>query len=222
MPGRVLQYYSQHFDAKRTKETHGDMSVLREGLISLSVAAGSTHLDHLKEICSRSNRPLAIKFLSEQLNERRFSRGDTFLGRLGNYIDQIVANYPYLRWWIEEDGLVVTEAVSELGPLSEFDRIAGPLVVEHWKDAGLSASSLGFIASRLDAEGIQLRISLQPAQWKLISEHNMKFSRSPIKTFADAVQRPQFVRNVRRRLYLARDRYKKALRPAEPIYFETI
>jgi hypothetical protein len=121
---------------------------------------------------------------------------------------------------MEKDGLVVDEARTDLGTLSDFDRIARPLVVEHWKNDEFSASSLEFIASRLDAEGFQLPGNLQPAQRKPLSEYNMKHSISPIKSFGAAVRRPQFARSVRRRLYLARDRYKRALRPAEPIFRE--
>jgi hypothetical protein len=215
-----LEYYGRHFDARRTKDAHGDMGVLRGNIVSLTMPAGSTHFDHLTEFGRSSLRPFSIKFLSEKLKEQPFVRGHVYFGKLGRQIEGILLNYPYLRWWLEEDGLVVDEARSELGPLSDFDRIAGPLVIEHTKGQKLSASAVAAIAVKLDREGFQLKQNLQLAQWKPISDYNQKHSRVAIKTFVEAVGRPQFVRSVRRRLYLARDRYNKALRPAEPIFVE--
>lgn len=140
MPRGPLEYYGRHFDARRTKDTHGDMGVLYGNFVNLSMPAGSTHFDHLMEIGRSSDRPFPIKFLSEKLKELEFVRGCVYFGRLGNQIQKILLNYPYLRWWIEEDGLVVDEARSELGPLSDFDRIAGLLVIEHMKDDTCAAN----------------------------------------------------------------------------------
>jgi len=220
MPLIPPKYYGRHFDAKRTKNAHGNMRILQGNFVSLTLPAGSTHFDHLMEMSRSSLRPFPIKFLSEKLKEGQFIRGHVYFGKLGRQIEEILLNYPRLRWWLDKDGLVVDEPPFELGPLSDFDRIAGPLFVEHWKDGELSTSSLKLIASRLDEEGFQLKDNLQPAQWKPISEYNQKHSRVAIKTFAGAVRRPQFATSVRRRLYLARDRYKKALRPVEPIFAE--
>jgi len=220
MPSVLPEYYGQHFDARRTKDAHGDMGILQGNFVSLTLPAGSTRFDHLMEMSRSSHRPFPIKFLSEKLKEGQFIRGHVYFGKLGRQIEGILLNYPHLRWWLDKDGIVVDEPPFELGPLSDFDRIAGPLFIEHWKNDELSASSLESIASTLDAEGFQLKDNLQPAQWKPISEYNQKHSRVAIRTFAGAVRRPQFARSVRRRLYLARDRYKKALRPAEPIFAE--
>jgi hypothetical protein len=215
-----MEYYGRHFDARRTKDAHGDMRVLQGNFVNLSMPAGSTHFDSLIEFGRSSNKPFPIKFLSEKLKEPQFIRGCVYSGKLGDQIQGILLNYPYLRWWIEQGGLVVDEARSELGPLPDFDRIAGPLVLEHMKGDKLSASALALIAAKLDEEGFLLKENLQPAQWKPISDYNQRHSKLAIKTFVDAVGRPLFVRGVRRRLYLARDRYKKALRPAEPIFVE--
>ena len=220
MPRGQMEYYGRHFDVRRTNDTHGDMRVLQGNFVNLSMPAGSTHFDSLIEFCRSSVKPFPVKFLSEKLKEPQFIRGRVYSGKLGEQIQGILLNYPYLRWWMEKDGLVVDEARSEIGPLSDFDRIAGPLVLEHMKGDKLSASALVSIAAKLDAERFQLKQNLQPAQWKPISDYNQKYSKLAIKTFGDAVGRPQFVRSVRRRLYLARDRYKKALRPAEPIFVE--
>jgi hypothetical protein len=215
---RLPEYYGQQFDKQRTRDTHGDLGMLKGNYVNFNVPSGSTHFDHLMEIGRLSNRPFPIKFLSKQLKGYPSVRGRTFFGRTVDQIREILCNYSQLRWWMERDGLVVDEVKSELGPLASFDRIAGQLVIEHWKDDGLPQSNLQLIASRLDGEGFQLKEYLQPAQWKPISEYNQKHSRSPVRTFGDAVQRPQFVRSVRRRLYVARDRYKKALRPVQPVF----
>jgi hypothetical protein len=220
MPPGQMEYYGQHFDARRTKETNGDMGVLHGNVISLTMESGSTHFDDLMEISRSSYKPFPVKSLAGKLKEQQSIRGRVYFGHVGDVIQGILLNYPYLRWWMEKDGLVVDEARSEMGPLSDFDRIAGPLVLEHMTGDKLSASALASIAAKLDAEGFQLKQNLQPAQWKPISDYNQKYSKLAIKTFSDAVGRPQFVRSVRRRLYLARDRYKKALRPAEPIFVE--
>lgn len=214
--------YGRHFDKQRTKDAHGDMNLVLGNIVNVTMPAGSTHYEALVEFGRSSMKPFPIKFLSEKLKEYKSIRGATHFGRLGISIETILGNYPYLRWWMEKDGLVVDEARSELGPLSDFDRIAGLLVIEHTKDDKLSADALASIAAKLDAEGLKLKENLQQAQWKPILEFNQKHSRAAIKTFVDAVGRPQFARSVRRRLYVARDRYKKALRPAEPIYEITI
>lgn len=143
-----------------------------------------------------------------------------YFGSPADQIQKILRNYPLLRWWMEQDGLVVDEVKAEEGLLSDFDRVAGSLVVEHWKDNGLSKSSPESIALRLDADGFLLKGNLQPARWKLISDYNQKHPRLAIKTFTGAVRRPLFAQGVRRRLYAARDCYKKAQRPAESIPVE--
>lgn len=215
------RYYSwPHFDARRTKDGHGDLGVLLENIISLTVSAGSNDFDALMQIGSSSEKSIPIKSLTDRLKGEEYIRGRVFFGRPGDEIQKILDDYPLLRWWMEKDGLVVDEARTELGPLSDFDRVAGGLVREHWIEGKLSESSLILIAEKLDAEGLLLKENLQPAQWKPIADFNQKNSKSAIKTFAVAVKRPQFARSVRRRLYLARERYNKALRPAEPILIE--
>lgn len=190
MPYFLPEYYGRQFDKRRTKDAHGDMGILRGNFVNMTLPAGSTHFDHLMEFSRSSEKPFPIKFLSEKLKERRFPRGHVYYGTLSRQIERVLLNYSYMRWWLEKDGLVVEEAKSELGPLSGFDRTAGPLVIEYWKDGELSTSSLKFIASRLDAEGFQLNGNLQPSQWKPILEYNQKHSKVAIKTFVGAAVRP--------------------------------
>jgi hypothetical protein len=218
MPDRYKQYYGQQFDKRRTQQAHGDARVLLENHVNLTMPAGLTHFDHLMAIGRSCDKPFPIKYLSEKLKALQFSMGKTYFGNPVDLIQQILLNYSYLRWWMEESGLVVSEVSSELGPLSDFDRVAGSLFLEHSKNGTLSLQSLAWIADKLDAEGFQLKQHLQPAQLQPITKYNQKYSREPIRTFSAAVRRPHLVRSVRRRLYVARARYKKALRSAQPIF----
>jgi hypothetical protein len=43
-----------------------------------------------------------------------------------------------------------------------------------------------------------------------MAQHNQHYPKNAIKTFDQAAHRPKFVRSVRRRLYLARDKFEKA------------
>jgi hypothetical protein len=220
MPEKQAQFYGRHFDAQRTKDSRGDVGLLSGNVVNVTMPSGSTDWDSLMEFGRSARRPFRAKSLNEKLKEIPYTRGRVFSGSLANAIETVLQNYPLLRWWLEEDGLVVDEARSELGPLSEFNRLAGALVVKHSEDGKLSAQALELIARTLDKSGLKLKDNLQPKQWKGISDFNQKYSKSPIRTFAAAVGRPQFSRSVRRRLYVARDHYKSALRPAEPILVE--
>jgi hypothetical protein len=220
MPGKQAQFYGRHFDAQRTKDSRGDVGLLSGNVVNLTMPSGSTDRDSLMEFSRSAHRPFRAKFLNEKLKDIPYIRGRVFSGSLANAIETVLLNYPLLRWWLEEDGLVVDEARSELGSISEFDRVAGALVVKHSEDGKLSAQALELIAKTLDQGGIKLKENLQPKQWKGISDYNQKYSKAPIRTFAAAVGRPQFSRSVRRRLYVARDHYKNALRHAKPILVE--
>ena len=218
MPRRRAKQSNQYFDPRRTKDAHGDVSKLQGNPISLKVPPLSTHFDHIVEICRVSQKPIPIRFVCEKLKEFTFPRGNTYFGELVTVIEGIVANYPGLKWWLETEGLVVDEIQSALGSLPPFDRFAGPLVLRNLKGGKLSRAALAAIAAKLDAEGFLLSKDLQPAQRKPIAEYNRKFPQSPIKTFSAAIERPHLVRGIRRRLYVACDRYKKASLPAESLF----
>jgi hypothetical protein len=194
MPKGRIEYYGPHFDGQRTRATRGDVDILRGNFVSLTMLAGSTDFEALLEIGRSSREPFRVKFLSEKLRAKAYIRGRVFFGRLPDVIAKVLLEYPLLRWWIEEEGLVVDEARPELGPLSDFDRIAGALIIEHSRRGKVSAQALKSIAIRLDETEFGLRENLQPAQWKPISEYNQKYSRAPIKTFAAAVAYPREAR----------------------------
>jgi hypothetical protein len=182
--------------------------------------SGSTHWDHVHAIANGALRPFQVKFVSERLKEDRSIRGRVYFGHAGDQIQQILMNYPTLRWWMEAGGLVIDEPAAEMGPLDLFDSSAGELVISKWTEKGLPLAELVEIAKQLDAKGFELKACLQPAQWKPISDHNQKFARKAIRTFEAAAQDKRFVRGIRKRLYLSRDRYRKAQRPVQPILFE--
>jgi len=104
--------------------------------------------------------------------------------------------------------------IADFSHLSEFDCRAGELGISLRENGRLSMEAVLAIAKELDASGIELKHSLQPAQWKLISEHNQKFSKKPIRTFEAALRHTKFVRQIRKRLCLACDRYASALKSA--------
>jgi hypothetical protein len=202
------------FDPQRTQRAEGDVEVLLNNHVNGALPSGSSHRDALEAIARSARPPFEISFLHELLNKPRYPRGYTYFGDVGGQIDQIVSNYgeQRLRWWMAKDGLVVDVVTPEAGPLSAFDQLAGRLTYESMKDGGLSPSALSEVAAKLDAAGFQLRECLQPAQRKPIADHNQRYPKSAVKTFAVAVSNPKFVHLVRRRLYVARDRYQKAHR----------
>jgi hypothetical protein len=116
-----------------------------------------------------------------------------------------------MRWWMATGGLVVDVVLPEAAPLAKFDREAGKLTCERTVGGQqLSAEVILEIVTLLDAAGFSLSTDLQPAQWKPIAAFNQKYARAAVKTFAAAASHPQFSRAVRRRLYVARDRYRTA------------
>jgi hypothetical protein len=220
MKKSALRFTWRHFDARRTKDARGDASILVQNPVSLSAPAGSTRWDHVYAIASSALRPFPVKSISERLKEHISIRGCVFYGHVGDQIQKIMMNYPTLRWWMEADGLVIAEPADEIGPLDPFDRFAGELVSAKWKQNKLLPDDFLGIARQLDGRGFVLKQNLQPAQWKPIAEHNMKFAQNAIRTFEAAARNAKFSRSIRRRLYVARDRYKNAQLPITPIEYE--
>jgi hypothetical protein len=109
MPKGKIEYYGPHFDGQLTRATRGDVDILRGNFVSLTMLAGSTDFEALLEIGRSSREPFRVKFLSEKLRAKAYIRGRAFFGRLPDVIAKILLEYPLLRWWIEEEGLVVDE-----------------------------------------------------------------------------------------------------------------
>jgi len=162
----------------------------------------------VEEIAKNASPPIAIESLCDELNHHRSIRGITFFGWTGAQLEKITSNYPGMQWWISEKGLNIAILPAENAQLSAFDQLAGRLTVEHWKEGKLSKDALHLIAKALDEVPFTLKAELQRAQWLPIAKYNRENSKKPIKTFLQAAHNPRFVRGVRRRLYLARDRFK--------------
>ena len=67
-------YFGPQFDARRTKESHGDLSALLNNLVSVSVPLGSTHFDVITSIAMGSVKPIQVRYLSEELKKKQSNR----------------------------------------------------------------------------------------------------------------------------------------------------
>jgi hypothetical protein len=238
-----ITFFWRYFDVRRTKEEGGDIKPLLK-VVSISLPSGSTDRDALGQIADVADARLDIKSIPELpsgsthrdaleqiaegrfhiksipelLSERKSIRGRVFFGDAGRQIDQIVENYRArnMRWWMAKDGLVVDVVSPKQSQLSKFDCVAGGLVVKNWVSGKLSKSALQEIAAELDSEGFPVRDQLQRAQQEEVADYNQKHAKRAIKTFTAAIRHRHFVRYVRRRLYVARDRYQAANQPLPP------
>jgi hypothetical protein len=159
-----------YFDGRRTREMHGDVAPLCGGIVSMSVPMDSSHREAIEEMARKATYPFAIAHLSERLNEIRLIRGRTYFGQTGLQIDNILQNYPGMRWWMQKDGLVIDTVPPNVNRLSEVDRKSGKLICEGAQNRRLSADAIRQIARELDAAGFVLKDNLQPAQWKPIAD----------------------------------------------------
>lgn len=206
-----------HFDAERSIKALEYVRILKPNPVSISLPRDSSHWDAVHDIASNASCPLPVKHVSGILKEHRARRGQSHFGHVGDQIEKILNNYPTLRWWVESEGLVIDKPKVDLARLLQFDRFAGALVHSSWTNGRLPKCSLMAIAQQLDMEKFKLRDCLQPAQWVPIAEYNEKHASNAILTFDAAARHSIFVRQIRRRLYLARDRYLKAQLPVAPI-----
>ena len=209
-----ITFFWRYFDVQRTKEEGGDIKPLLKG-VNISLPSGSTHRDALEQIAEGR---FHIKSIPELLSERKSIRGTVFFGDAGRQIDQIVENYGdrHMRWWMAKDGLVVAVVSPKQNQLSKFDCVAGGLVVKNLVSGRLSKSALQEIAAELDSRGFPVLDQLQRAPQKEVAGYNHKYVKKAIKTFTAAIGHRHFVRYVRRRLYVARDRYQAANQPLPP------
>jgi len=204
-------FHWERFDLQRTKETGGGIKRLQDNPVSLTVPANSTHRHLLEAIANSLQPPLAIESLAEELDNQRLPRGQTIFHRsAGDAIDKIAANYERMYWWVSAHGLNMDSVLPAPEPLSRFDELAGRLYVERSKNGELSDALLLSIAKQLDSAGMKWK-ELQPKQREKIAYYNQKHFRRPLKTFEDICSRPTLVRYFKKRLYVARDRYKKRL-----------
>jgi hypothetical protein len=214
MKVRTRSQLWQRFDSVRTKETHGDGESLLNNLVSLNIPTPCSHHEVVEKIAANSQTPIPIYSLAGDLSRRKLERGKSIFGFVGDEIDKIASQYDDMYWWISKEGLNVTVVAPAAAKLSRFDEMAGSLYVAMAKDGRLSKEMLGAIARKLDAAYFGLD-ELQPAQWKPISFYNQRHARKAIRTFEQACRHSVYVRSIRRRLYVAHERYTKA-NPTKP------
>jgi len=210
---RMYSLLWQCFDRARTKETGGDYNLILDNSVSVSVPASSNDRILVEEIARQSQRPIPIASLPEVLSQRDFIRGKVVFGSMGNAIDKVAINYEGMRRWISKEGLNMAIVPPASAKLSRFDEFAGRHYVDKSKDGKISKEILVVIAKELDAAGFLLKEQLQPAQWRAIAGHNQRNARQPIKTFTQACLHRVSGRAVRRRMYVAREKYVKAYTP---------
>jgi hypothetical protein len=197
----------QRFDPVRTKETGGSVKFLEDTFLSLTIPVGWTHREVVEAIAKQSQHQIVS--LDEKLSETELLRGKAVFRSAAAEIDNIAANYDHMYWWISKDGLNMASILPAAAQLSRFDEVAGKLYVDGSTDGKLLGKPLMAIARALDAAGFSLK-ELQPAQWAVISQHNQKQARQAVKSFEQACRHPRLVRSIRKRLYVARNRYSKA------------
>jgi hypothetical protein len=203
------------FYAERSTKNKAALDLILNNHVRISYKANCSHRSLIEQIAAGADRPFSIDFLSQELDRIKESRSGTVLGWVNSRLDQIAGGYPNMRWWMTDNGLrmAIVQPESELPNLSEFDAFAGMLMQEHFRNKRLSKESLLVIATALDEKQFLLKDWLQPGYWKAIATHNESRALKAIKTFDQAVRNPNFVRGVRRRLYVARDQFKAAQIP---------
>jgi hypothetical protein len=198
------------FDDRRTREAGGKADMILFSIVNLTAKAGSSQREDLEEMARSASKPFPLASISKSLDETRSIRGRSYFGYAGRLIDEIVDNYPGMRWWMAKDGLVIDIVSDDADRLSEFDRRAGQLVWDGMQAGKLSEHVLKNIAAELDAARFPLLKNLQPAQRKAIAAFNQKYAKRAVKSFSAAAAHPRLSCAVRRRLYVARARYRAA------------
>lgn len=188
-------------------------ALLENNFVSLRMPRGSTFREAVEEIAKKAHKPIPIESLSDQLNMFHSIRGGVYFGTLGNILDRIASNYDNMLWWVSDNGLNMAAVPPDAVRLSPFDELAGRLTTTNWKDGKLSLDALHEIAHALDEAGFSLLDQLQPASRKRIAQHNQKYSKKAIKTFHQAVCDQRFVYAIRRRMYIARQKFESAYSP---------
>lgn len=198
----------EHFSTEKTPPK--SRSLILDNFASLTVPAPCTLRDVVEQIAKQSRNRIPIESLSDELNQPVLLRGKTIFGSPGDQFDQIAANYTNMQWWISGNGLNMAVVTPEAAQLSDFNRLSGGPAMSKEKNGRLSKDAVLEIAKAIDEAGYTLQKELQPAQWKPIARYNQTYSTRAIKTFEKAVENSKFIRCVRRRLYVARDKYRKA------------
>jgi hypothetical protein len=203
------QFWSR-FSPERCTNLRSAFDLLEQNVVSLSVTGPCTHRHLVGKITLEAEQPISIESLPDTLDTTTLIRGRVCFGYAGDLLDQVAENYPDMRWWISDNGLHMAIVRPGAKQLSSFDELGGRLTSISWKDGKLCREALWEIVRALDEKKFSLKDELQPKQWKEIAEYNQKWPHRAIKTFEQAARNPRFVCSVRRRLYVARQKFAQA------------
>jgi hypothetical protein len=192
----------------------GQNSELLELLLNIFidqiVQAGTTQGYVVRLAVGTGVGSMPIAFLCPTLQNHSLPHPFRLTGSLASVVDSLATLHPDMWWWISDQGLVMANIEAEdVIVCSGFNQLAGSLFSQEESAGRLSQSALTEISRQLDAAGYQLKENLQPAHWRQIAAHNQKFSRQAIRTFESAAAHPLSTHFVRKRLYVARDAYRK-------------
>jgi hypothetical protein len=199
----------EHFSSEKTPPNC--RGLIFNNFASLTVPAPCTLRDVVEQIAKQSRNRIPIESLSDELNQSVLLRATTIFGAPGDQFDQIAGNYSNMRWWISENGLNMAVVPPRAAQLSDFNKLVGELALSRQSNGKLSRDAILEIARAVDEAGYTLEKELQPAQWKVIAKHNQTYSKLAIKTYEQAVRNRKFVRCVRRRVYVAREKYREVI-----------
>jgi hypothetical protein len=185
------------FDELRTKDGGGSTVILDNNHASFSLPDGES--------------------LSGLEGGFRYLKGITIFNNAREVVERVARAHEGVHWWVSEHGLNMCQIPLSVRSLSKFDQLAGKLYAETATGCRLSKTALLAIAQRLDDAKLSLKDHLQPKFWALIAQHNQKNPRSPIKTFVKACSSPRFQKSVRRRLYVAHNKYLTSISPAPDV-----
>jgi hypothetical protein len=183
--------------------------------VALSIPAQTTHAEEIRMIAAGANIPFPIESLGDELDTGKVSRGHPYFKYLGDVVDEMAEIIPNMRWWLTEKGLNMAVVPPDC-TLSPLDAIAVELCLKHWTTPTLSKATLQLIARELDEKTASLAGDFldrfPPKASDGLKKYNRSYPKQAITTFERAAAHPQFTRNVRKILYVARARYEKARR----------
>jgi hypothetical protein len=210
------------FSAAETRRSGGEKlyrQVITDNFVNHTVPANSSDYTTIVEVASHSSRQVPIVNLASSLKERALPRGRTFHGSPGVCFDRVAEQHGS-RWWISSAGLHIGRLEEKASALNEFNQVAGKLMSEAKLGATgrLLPAEYTRIANALDKAKFPLRRELEAKGRKILAEWNQQCPQRAIRTFEAAIQAHEprnLNRAVKRRLYRAKNAWKKYTRPTE-------
>jgi hypothetical protein len=114
----------RRFSPERTSAKF--LALLRYNLANFSIPAPLTNREVVVKIAKGSQIP--IESLCDDISHPVFPRGQVIVGYVGDEIDKIARNYPFMRWWVSDSGLnmaiLSAEEIKADQEMALLDRIA--------------------------------------------------------------------------------------------------